>query len=164
MPADAPPGRHLEASAGFEAWGKTGVPGRGVIAHYREWLPVTERTPVVTLGEGDTPLVAARRLGEELGVELYLKLEGLNPTASFKDRGMTMAISKVAEEGIGAIICASTGNTSASAAAYAAKASMRARRRHPGARSPWASSPRRSPAAPRDLDPGQLRRRPRYRA
>jgi len=126
MPADASEGKGTGGSAGGEAWGKTGVPGRGVIAHYRAWLPVTERTPIVTLGEGDTPLVAAQRLGEELGVELYLKLEGLNPTASFKDRGMTMAISKVAEEGLGAIICASTGNTSASAAAYAAKASMRA--------------------------------------
>jgi threonine synthase len=126
MPADSPGGQGLGGSASYEAWGKTGIPGRGVIAHYRDWLPVTDRTPVVTLGEGDTPLVAARRLGEELGVELYLKLEGLNPTASFKDRGMTMAISKVAEEGIGAVICASTGNTSASAAAYAAKAGMRA--------------------------------------
>jgi threonine synthase len=126
MPADAPSGQGPSGGGSYAAWGKTGIPGRGVIAHYRDWLPVTERTPVVTLGEGDTPLVAARRLGEELGVELYLKLEGLNPTASFKDRGMTMAISKVVEEGVGAIICASTGNTSASAAAYAAKAGIRA--------------------------------------
>ena len=100
--------------------------GRGVIAHYRRYLPVTERTPVVTLGEGDTPLVAAPRLGAALGVELHLKLEGMNPTASFKDRGMTMAVSKVVEEGYRAVICASTGNTSASAAAYAAKAGVRA--------------------------------------
>ena len=99
MPADATPGRGAGGGASYEAWGKTGVPGRGVIAHYRRWLPVTERTPVVTLGEGDTPLVAARHLGEELGVELYLKFEGLNPTGSFKDRGMTMAISKAVEEG-----------------------------------------------------------------
>ncbi|HUK78531.1 MAG TPA: pyridoxal-phosphate dependent enzyme, partial [Thermoleophilia bacterium] len=100
--------------------------GRGVIAHYRAHLPVTDQTPVVTLGEGDTPLVAAPRLGATLGVELYLKLEGMNPTASFKDRGMTMAVSKVVEDGYRAVICASTGNTSASAAAYAAKAGIRA--------------------------------------
>ena len=100
--------------------------GRGVIARYREYLPVSETTPVVTLGEGDTPLVAAPRLGAALGVELFLKLEGVNPTASFKDRGMTMAVSKVVEEGYRAVICASTGNTSASAAAYAAKAGIRA--------------------------------------
>ncbi|HJW75623.1 MAG TPA: threonine synthase, partial [Thermoleophilia bacterium] len=123
MNARAAVGKGADANG---SWGKTGAPGRGVIAHYRGWLPVTERTPVVTLGEGDTPLVPAPRLGAELGVELFLKLEGLNPTASFKDRGMTMAISKVAEEGLRAIICASTGNTSASAAAYAAKAGMRA--------------------------------------
>ena len=100
--------------------------GRGVIAHYREYLPVTSATPVVTLGEGDTPLVPAARLGAALGVDLYLKLEGMNPTCSFKDRGMTMAVSKVVEEDYKAIICASTGNTSASAAAYAAKAGVRA--------------------------------------
>jgi threonine synthase len=100
--------------------------GRGVIAHYRAYLPVTDTTPVVTLGEGDTPLVAAPHLGAALGVELYLKLEGVNPTCSFKDRGMTMAVTKVVEEGFKAVICASTGNTSASAAAYAAKAGIRA--------------------------------------
>jgi threonine synthase len=131
MPVDAPGGASVggpsePAEPSRDAWGKTGIPGRGVIAHYREWLPVSDHTPVVTLGEGDTPLVPAPGLGAELGVELFLKLEGLNPTASFKDRGMTMAISKVAEEGLRAIICASTGNTSASAAAYAAKADMRA--------------------------------------
>jgi threonine synthase len=105
-----------------------GSPGRGagVIARYRRYLPVTDATPVVTLGEGDTPLVPAPRLGEALGVELHLKLEGLNPTCSFKDRGMTMAVSKVVEEGVRAVVCASTGNTSASAAAYAAKAGIRA--------------------------------------
>ena len=100
--------------------------GDGVIANYRDYLPVTDATPVITLGEGDTPLLPARNLGAALGVEVYLKYEGLNPTCSFKDRGMTMAISKVAEEGVPAIICASTGNTSASAAAYAAQAGIRA--------------------------------------
>jgi len=100
--------------------------GSGIIAHYRQFLPVTESTPIVTLGEGDTPLLPARNLGAALGVELFLKYEGLNPTCSFKDRGMTMAITKVVEEGYEAIICASTGNTSASAAAYAAQAGLKA--------------------------------------
>jgi threonine synthase len=100
--------------------------GSGVIAHYREFLPVTDKTRVITLGEGDTPLLPARNLGETLGCELFLKYEGLNPTCSFKDRGMTMAITKVVEEGFAAIICASTGNTSASAAAYAAHAGLKA--------------------------------------
>ncbi len=100
--------------------------GSGVIEHYRRFLPVTESTPIVTLGEGDTPLLPARNLGAVIGVELYLKYEGLNPTCSFKDRGMTMAITKVVEEGFKAIICASTGNTSASAAAYAAQAGLKA--------------------------------------
>jgi threonine synthase len=106
--------------------GADGPRGRGVIAHYRQYLPVSDKTPIVTLGEGDTPLVAAGNLGAALGVELYLKLEGLNPTCSFKDRGMTMALSKVLEEEYRAVICASTGNTSASAAAYAAKAGITA--------------------------------------
>jgi threonine synthase len=106
--------------------GADGPRGRGVIAHYRQYLPVSDKTPIVTLGEGDTPLVAAGNLGAALGVELYLKLEGLNPTCSFKDRGMTMALSKVLEEEYRAVICASTGNTSASAAAYAAKAGIKA--------------------------------------
>jgi threonine synthase len=106
--------------------GAGGLRGRGVIAHYRQYLPVSDKTPIVTLGEGDTPLVAAGNLGAALGVELYLKLEGLNPTCSFKDRGMTMALSKVLEEEYRAVICASTGNTSASAAAYAAKAGITA--------------------------------------
>ena len=106
--------------------GAGGSRGRGVIAHYRRYLPVSDKTPIVTLGEGDTPLVAAGNLGAALGVELYLKLEGLNPTCSFKDRGMTMALSKVLEEEYRAVICASTGNTSASAAAYAAKAGIKA--------------------------------------
>jgi threonine synthase len=99
---------------------------RGVIEEYRKFLPVTEKTPVVTLGEGSTPLVPAKRLARKIapGVELYLKFEGVNPTGSFKDRGMTMAISKAVEAGAHAVICASTGNTSASAAAYGAHAGL----------------------------------------
>lgn len=101
---------------------------RGVIDRYRDWLPVTERTPVVTLYEGNTPLIGADRLCDtrENGIELFLKYEGANPTGSFKDRGMTVALSKALEEGATAVICASTGNTSASAAAYAARAGCRA--------------------------------------
>ncbi|HJQ43825.1 MAG TPA: threonine synthase [Jatrophihabitantaceae bacterium] len=99
-------------------------PWPGVIEAYRDRLPVTDATPVVTLFEGGTPLVPARTLSERTGCEVYLKVEGANPTGSFKDRGMTMAISKAAEEGAKAVICASTGNTSASAAAYAVRAGM----------------------------------------
>ncbi|MDE2058718.1 MAG: threonine synthase [candidate division NC10 bacterium] len=101
---------------------------KGIIEQYRAFLPVTDRTPVVTLGEGNTPLVRAERLQAALKIEaeIYLKYEGLNPTGSFKDRGMTLAISKAVEEGARAVICASTGNTSASAAAYAARAGLRA--------------------------------------
>jgi threonine synthase len=100
---------------------------QGVIARYRHFLPVTDRTPVVTLLEGDTPLILAPRLAQAIApqLQIYLKYEGANPTGSFKDRGMTMAISKAAEDGVQAVICASTGNTSASAAAYAARAGMR---------------------------------------
>lgn len=97
---------------------------RGIIEEYRERLPVTDTTPVVTLGEGGTPLVPAQVLSERTGCEVYLKVEGANPTGSFKDRGMTMAITKAKEEGAQAVICASTGNTSASAAAYAVRAGM----------------------------------------
>ncbi|CAB4882443.1 MAG: threonine synthase [Actinobacteria bacterium] len=97
---------------------------RGLIEEYRDRLPVSEATPVVTLREGGTPLVYACTLSEMTGCEVWLKYEGANPTGSFKDRGMTMAISKAAEEGAKAVICASTGNTSASAAAYAVKAGM----------------------------------------
>jgi threonine synthase len=97
---------------------------RGVIEEYRDRLPVTESTPVVTLGEGGTPLVRSEPLSMETGCEVYLKYEGANPTASFKDRGMTLAISKAIEEGSKAVVCASTGNTSASAAAYAGKAGL----------------------------------------
>ena len=97
---------------------------RGVIEEYRDRLPVTDATPVVTLREGGTPLIAARTLSTRTGCEVWLKFEGANPTGSFKDRGMTMAISKAAEAGAKAVICASTGNTSASAAAYATAAGM----------------------------------------
>ena len=98
---------------------------RGVIEEYRDRLPVSAKTPVVSLCEGGTPLVYACTISEMLNNEIWLKFEGANPTGSFKDRGMTMAISKAAEEGLKAVICASTGNTSASAAAYATKANMK---------------------------------------
>jgi len=98
---------------------------RGVIDEYRKWLPVSDATPVISLREGGTPLVHALYLSKLLGNEIWLKVEGTNPTGSFKDRGMTMAISKAAEDGAKAVICASTGNTSASAAAYATKAGMK---------------------------------------
>lgn len=97
---------------------------RGIIEEYRHRLPVSEKTPIVSLREGGTPLVFACVLSEMLNNEVWLKVEGTNPTGSFKDRGMTMAISKAAEDGAKAVICASTGNTSASAAAYATKAGM----------------------------------------
>jgi threonine synthase len=98
---------------------------RGVIEEYRDRLPVTETTPVITLREGGTPLVPAPELSRRTGCEVWLKVEGTNPTGSFKDRGMTVAISKAAEEGAKVVVCASTGNTSASAAAYAVRAGMR---------------------------------------
>ncbi|GLZ04770.1 threonine synthase [Actinomadura sp. NBRC 104412] len=97
---------------------------RGLIEEYRDRLPVTGATPVVTLLEGGTPLLPAPRVSQLTGCEVYLKVEGANPTGSFKDRGMTVAISKAAEDGAKAVICASTGNTSASAAAYAVRAGM----------------------------------------
>src|SRR6187455_2284164 len=97
---------------------------RGLIEEYRERLPVSEATPVVTLREGGTPLVRSTSLSDETGCEVWLKYEGANPTGSFKDRGMTLAISKAVEEGSKAVVCASTGNTSASAAAYAGKAGL----------------------------------------
>jgi threonine synthase len=100
------------------------APWRGVIEEFRDRLPVSDATPVVTLLEGGTPLLAAPYLSEATGCEVHLKVEGLNPTGSFKDRGMTVAISKAAEDGSKAVICASTGNTSASAAAYAVRAGM----------------------------------------
>jgi threonine synthase len=97
----------------------------GLIERYRERLPFDDDDPVVSLGEGSTPLVLAPRLSERVGVEVWCKLEGLNPTGSFKDRGMTCAVSAAVREGAEAIVCASTGNTAASAAAYAARAGVR---------------------------------------
>ena len=100
---------------------------QGLINKYKEYLPVNEFTPIVTLNEGNTPLIKADNLAKklELDAEIYLKFEGSNPTGSFKDRGMTMAVTKAKEAGSNAIICASTGNTSASAAAYGAKAGLK---------------------------------------
>jgi threonine synthase len=97
----------------------------GLIERFRDRLPFADGDPIVTLGEGSTPLVLAERLSERVGAEVHLKLEGLNPTGSFKDRGMTCAVSAALREGAAAVICASTGNTAASAAAYAAKAGIR---------------------------------------
>jgi threonine synthase len=97
---------------------------RGLINEFRDRLPVTETTPVITLYEGGTPLLPAATLSDRTGCDVYLKVEGANPTGSFKDRGMTVAISKAVETGNKAVICASTGNTSASAAAYAARAGI----------------------------------------
>ena len=99
---------------------------RGVIEHYREFLPISPATPIISLGEGNTPLVYSPRLSERLGrgCEVFVKNEGVNPTGSFKDRGMTVGVSKAMERGTKALICASTGNTSASAAAYSARAGI----------------------------------------
>ncbi len=97
---------------------------RGIIQRYFQYLPVSDATPIVTLDEGDTPLIYSERLSSEARAEVWLKYEGLNPTGSFKDRGMTVAISKALEQGSRAVVCASTGNTSASAAAYAARAGL----------------------------------------
>src|SRR5216117_1771453 len=99
---------------------------RGVIEAYREFLPVSPSTPIVSLAEGNTPLVYCPQLSERVGrgCEVFVKNEGVNPTGSFKDRGMTVAVSKAIERGAKALICASTGNTSASAAAYAARAGI----------------------------------------
>ncbi len=99
--------------------------GEGVLKRYARYLPLTPDTPALSIGEGETPLVRSRRLAGELGIdELYFKLEGCNPTASFKDRGMVVAVAKAMEGGYGTILCASTGNTSASAAAYGAAAGI----------------------------------------
>src|SRR6266700_4480773 len=100
--------------------------GGGVIERYREFLPVSPATPIISLGEGNTPLIYSPRLSERVGrgCEIFVKNEGVNPTGSFKDRGMTVAVSKAMERGTNALICASTGNTSASAAAYAARAGI----------------------------------------
>lgn len=116
-PSTSPPARRLAPPA---AW-------RGVIEHYRAHLPVTDATPVITLNEGNTPLIRADNFAASLGggFELWLKFEGVNPTASFKDRGMTVAVSKAVERGARVVVCASTGNTSAAAAAYAARARLK---------------------------------------
>jgi threonine synthase len=99
---------------------------RGVIEHYREYLPVSDSTPIISLGEGDTPLIHCLQLSKRIGrsCDVFVKNEGVNPTGSFKDRGMTVAVSKAMERGASALVCASTGNTSASAAAYAACAGI----------------------------------------
>jgi len=104
---------------------KNSLHDRGVISRYRAFLPVTDATPVISLNEGSTPLIHSPKLSDRTGAEVYLKFEGLNPTGSFKDRGMTVALSKAVERGATTVICASTGNTSAAAAAYAARASIR---------------------------------------
>ncbi|RMG01594.1 MAG: threonine synthase [Nitrospirae bacterium] len=103
-------------------------PWRGLLHEYREFLPISDNTPIITLREGNTPLIRASNIPARLGInlELFFKFDGANPTGSFKDRGMTMAISKAMEDGARAVICASTGNTSASAAAYAARAGIKA--------------------------------------
>src|SRR5256885_15527337 len=100
--------------------------GGGVIERYREFLPVSPATPIISLGEGNTPLIYCANLSERVGrgCEVFVKNEGVNPTGSFKDRGMTVAVSKALDRGAKALICASTGNTSASAAAYAARAGI----------------------------------------
>ncbi|MHB8171445.1 MAG: threonine synthase [Thermincolia bacterium] len=98
---------------------------QGVVTEYREYLPVNENTPIVSLNEGNTPLIKSENISKELGFEVYFKYEGLNPTGSFKDRGMCMAVTKAYEEGSKTIMCASTGNTSAAAAAYAARCGMK---------------------------------------
>src|SRR3954451_997662 len=96
----------------------------GLLQEFSEFLPVNENTPELSLHEGNTPLIRCGNLSEELGIELYVKFEGANPTGSFKDRGMTIAVSKALQEGARAVICASTGNTAASASAYAARAGL----------------------------------------
>jgi threonine synthase len=95
-----------------------------VLERYRDVLPVSSSTPLLTLGEGSTPLLRAERLSERFGLELWLKLEAVNPTGSFKDRGMAVAVAKAVEDGARGVVCASTGNTAASAAAYAARAGL----------------------------------------
>lgn len=100
------------------------MPYEGLLQTYKEYLPVNENTPLLTLKEGNTPLIRAENLSKDLGIDLHFKFEGLNPTGSFKDRGMVMAVAKVMEEGSRTIMCASTGNTSAAAAAYAARGGL----------------------------------------
>jgi len=96
-----------------------------LLKRYQDFLPITEKTPILSLHEGNTPLIEAKNLSKELGINLFLKFEGMNPTGSFKDRGMVMAVAKALEAGAKTIICASTGNTSAAASAYAAKAGIK---------------------------------------
>ncbi|WP_106768491.1 threonine synthase [Paenibacillus faecalis] len=100
------------------------MPYEGLLQTYKEYLPVNENTPLLTLKEGNTPLIRAENLSKDLGIDLHFKFEGLNPTGSFKDRGMVMAVAKAMEEGSRTIMCASTGNTSAAAAAYAARGGL----------------------------------------
>jgi threonine synthase len=100
------------------------VSRQGVIRRYRRWLPEIPDDAIATIGEGETPLIEATRISDRVGARLFLKFEGMNPTASFKDRGMTVAMSRAAARGSRACVCASTGNTAASAAAYAARAGM----------------------------------------
>ena len=117
--------RHRRAGRGRRGSGRAVMSGwRGVMEEYREFLPIGAGTPVVTLLEGGTPLLPAPRLSERVDADVWLKVEGANPTGSFKDRGMTMAISMAVDEGAKAVVCASTGNTSASAAAYASRAGL----------------------------------------
>jgi threonine synthase len=113
----------MSATSAHETAARAGW--KGVIEEYRQFLPVTDETPVVTMLEGGTPLIEAPKLSERVGARVRLKFEGLNPTGSFKDRGMTVAISKALERKAPAVICASTGNTSASAAAYASRAGLK---------------------------------------
>src|SRR5829696_4897007 len=126
MPLAAPAYGRNSPRPLFPTMSPTSQFDRGVIARWRSYLPVTDATPVISLNEGSTPLIYSPRLSARVGrdCEVFIKYEGLNPTGSFKDRGMTMAISKAAEEGARAVICASTGNTSAAAAAYGARAGM----------------------------------------
>ena len=114
-----------------------------LVERYRDRLPIGPGEPVVSLYEGSTPLVHADALSSELGVDLWLKLESMNPTGSFKDRGMTVAVSRAVADGATGVVCASTGNTAASAAAYAARAGLTAEILFRPARSRWESSRRR---------------------
>ncbi len=135
---DGAPGLHPNRGASLTAMAESIKAGAaagarltrwpGLIEHYRRFLPVTDKTPVVTLNEGNTPLIESPALADRVGqnIKVYLKFEGANPTGSFKDRGMTVAMSKALGEGVRAVICASTGNTSASAAAYAGRAGLQA--------------------------------------
>jgi len=108
----------------MEKWKPQVRPWPGLLEAYAGWLPVTQHTPQLSLNEGNTPLIVSNNLSERLGVQVYFKYEGANPTGSFKDRGMVLAVAKALEVGASAIVCASTGNTSASAAAYAARAGL----------------------------------------